>query len=63
MHLNLETELVGKVVNKRFGTSTGSGEHHIRVEHHKKILMAGMDARLIAQVIINIVDNAVKYLL
>lgn len=38
-----------------------SEEHHISVESKEEILLAKMDARLIVQVIINIVDNAIKY--
>ena len=36
-------------------------EHHIEVKHKDEFLIAKMDARLIVQVIINIVDNAIKY--
>ncbi len=38
-----------------------SVEHHISVVSKDEILLAKMDAKLIVQVIINIVDNAVKY--
>lgn len=38
-----------------------SVEHHITVENEDDFLLAKMDARLIVQVIINIVDNAIKY--
>ena len=38
-----------------------SEEHHISVESKEEILLAKMDAKLIVQVIINIVDNAIKY--
>ena len=38
-----------------------SVEHHITVENEEDFLLAKMDARLIVQVIINIVDNAIKY--
>ena len=36
-------------------------EHHISVEYEDELLLARMDAKLIVQVIINIVDNAIKY--
>ena len=36
-------------------------EHEIHVELADDMLMANMDARLIIQVIINIVNNAIKY--
>ena len=42
-------------VNKR------KSEHNITVEMPDDMLMARLDSRLITQVIINIVDNAVKY--
>lgn len=38
-----------------------SVEHHISVVNKDEILLAKMDAKLIVQAIINIVDNAVKY--
>ena len=38
-----------------------SVEHHITVENREEYLLAKMDAKLMVQVIINIVDNAVKY--
>ena len=38
-----------------------SEEHHISVESKEEFLLAKMDAKLIVQVIINIVDNAIKY--
>ncbi len=36
-------------------------DHEIRVEHPKDLVIANMDAKLITQVIINIVNNAIKY--
>jgi two-component system sensor histidine kinase KdpD len=36
-------------------------EHHIKTILSSDLLMAKMDSRLIIQVIINIVDNAIKY--
>ena len=36
-------------------------EHCISVEHQDDLLLARMDARLIVQVLINLVDNAIKY--
>ena len=41
--------------------SRKSVEHHITVESKKEFLLAKMDVKLIVQVIINIVDNAIKY--
>lgn len=36
-------------------------EHEIRVESNDEFLLAKMDAKLIVQVVINLVDNAIKY--
>ena len=36
-------------------------EHHISVQNKEDYLLAKMDAKLMVQVIINIVDNAIKY--
>lgn len=36
-------------------------EHHITVENKEEYLLAKMDAKLIVQVIINMIDNAIKY--
>ena len=38
-----------------------SVEHNISVQNEEEYLFAKMDAKLMVQVIINIVDNAVKY--
>lgn len=38
-----------------------SVEHHITVRYKEDYLLAKMDAKLMVQVIINIVDNAIKY--
>ena len=38
-----------------------SAEHHITVCSQEELLLVKMDAKLIVQVIINIVDNAIKY--
>jgi len=36
-------------------------EHTVTVHHEKDLLLAKCDARLIIQVMINLVDNAIKY--
>ncbi len=38
-----------------------SVEYHISVQQEDELLLAKMNAKLIVQVIINIVDNAIKY--
>ncbi|MDO4295871.1 MAG: sensor histidine kinase KdpD [bacterium] len=62
--LNLKTseDLVDDVIAEALQhIDRKSAEHHISVESKDKFLLAKMDTRLIVQVIINIVDNAIKY--
>lgn len=62
MHLNLTAELMEEVVDEALKhVSRKSLEHNIKIHQPDDFLLAKMDARLIVQVIINIVDNAVKY--
>ena len=62
MNLRLSTELVGEVIEEALRhTNRQSDEHTIRMDLPDELLLARMDARLIVQVLINLVDNAVKY--
>lgn len=62
LNLNLATELVDEVVKEALShVNRLKSEHTIIVENEEEFLLAKMDARLIVQVIINIVDNAIKY--
>lgn len=62
MHLNFTTELVEEVITEALHyMNRKSLEHSIHVIQKEEFLLAKMDARLIIQVIINIVDNAIKY--
>lgn len=62
LNLNLAAELVDEVVKEALShVNRLKSEHTITVENKEEILLAKMDARLIVQVIINIVDNAIKY--
>lgn len=62
MNLRLSTELVGEVIEEALRhTHRKSCEHTIRVDLPDELLLARMDARLIVQVLINLVDNAIKY--
>lgn len=62
MNLHLSAELMEEVVTEALRhVNRKSNEHHITVEHEDEFLLARMDAKLIVQVIINIVDNAIKY--
>lgn len=62
MQLKLSTELMDEVITEALRhIDRKSVEHHITVESKDEFLLAKMDAKLIVQVIINIVDNAIKY--
>ncbi len=62
MRLNLSTELIADVINEALRhTNRHITTHTVNVVNKDEFLCAQMDARLIAQVIINLVDNAIKY--
>ena len=62
MNLNLSVELVDEVITEALRhVSPKAAEHQIATEEKEEFLLATMDAGLIVQVIINLVDNAVKY--
>ena len=62
MNLHISAELVEDVVAEALRhVNRKSVEHHITVKHKDEFLLAKMDAKLIVQVVINIVDNAIKY--
>lgn len=62
MNLHISAELMEDVVAEALRhINRKSLEHEITVTHSDELLLAKMDARLIVQVIINLVDNAVKY--
>lgn len=62
MNLNIEPELLSEVIGEALKhINRKSVEHNIKVENNDELIMAKMDSRLIMQVIINIVDNAIKY--
>ena len=63
INLNMQPELLDEVFAGGAGPSGPQrpGEHQISVELEDDLLMADMDARLIVQVVINIVNNAIKY--
>ena len=62
MNLNIQAELIGDVISEALRhVNRKSAEHEIRVEEEDDMLVARMDARLIMQVIINLVDNAIAY--
>ena len=60
--LKTEPELVEDVIREAFHhLNRKAALHDVRVEVDDPLLMAQMDGRLIMQVIINLVNNAVTY--
>lgn len=62
MKLNMTAELMDEVVEEALHhINRKRTNHKIIVERLEEFILAKMDVRLIVQVIINIVDNAIKY--
>lgn len=62
MQLHISTELVEEVFQEAIShLDRKASEHTITTHMDDDLLMAKMDARLIVQVIINILNNAIKY--
>ena len=62
MNLHVSTELVDEVVAEALRhINRKSSEYHLNVQNSEEYLLAQIDAKLIVQVIINIIDNAIKY--
>ena len=62
LNLNITEDLVDDVITEALHhVNRKSVEHHITVRHKEDYLLAKMDAKLMVQIIINIVDNAIKY--
>jgi len=62
INLNLQAELLDDIIAEALRhINRKSTEHHIVVDKEDDLLLARMDAKLIMQVIINLVDNAIKY--
>lgn len=62
MNLYLQAELMDEVVTEAMRhIDRNKSEHIIIIEESEEMLLAKMDARLIIQVIINLVNNAIKY--
>lgn len=62
MNINMTTELVGDVIAEALKhIRTKSEKQKIAVIQPDDLLLAKMDARLIVQVLINLLDNAIKY--
>ncbi len=62
MNFNMSVQLMDEVIDEAMKHINRKGsEHNIYVECKDELLLARMDAKLIIQVIINLVDNAIKY--
>jgi two-component system sensor histidine kinase KdpD len=62
IRLNLKPELVSDVVESALNRiGRRSGAHEMRIEIENDLLMANMDAPLIVQVLLNLIENAIKY--
>ena len=62
VHLTQSVELMDEVITEALRhINRKSKEHTIRVSASDELILARIDAKLIVQVIINLVDNAVKY--
>ena len=62
LNQNMSAELVDEVVKEALNhVDRKSSEHTITVSHEDEFLLARMDAKLIVQVVINLVNNAIKY--
>ena len=62
LKLRKQPQLVEEIVSEAIHhLSRKKSEHTITVAHENDLLLAKCDARLIVQVIINLVDNAIKY--
>lgn len=62
VHLSQSVELMDEVVAEALRhIDRHSGEHDIRSSASDDLILAKIDAKLIVQVLINLVDNAIKY--
>lgn len=62
LNLNMQPELLDEVISEALlHINRNSVEYKIETILEDELLMAKMDSRLIIQVLINIVDNAIKY--
>lgn len=61
MKIRRRSELMEEVVNEAVSRIRSQSGRNINVEQQDEFIMVKIDARLIVQVIINILDNAVKY--
>lgn len=62
VNMNMEPELIEDIFTEALShLDRNAGKYHISTQLSDDMLMANMDARLMVQVVINIVNNAIKY--
>lgn len=62
MKLRMTAELLDEIISEALQhTDRRRSEHHVKIKFDESVVLVKVDARLIMQVIINLVDNAVKY--
>ena len=62
MKLKLNSELMDDAINEAVShLSRESAGYHVVVHHPSSFILARMDIALIVQVLVNIIDNAIKY--
>ncbi|MFZ2757149.1 MAG: ATP-binding protein [Atopobiaceae bacterium] len=62
LRLNVSCELVEEVIDEAMlHVSRKAAEHEISVDNEDDLLLARMDAHLVVQVIVNLVNNAIQY--
>lgn len=62
LNINMRPEIVGDVIDEAVShIGVRSRGYTVTVNENDELLMANMDARLIMQVLINLIDNAIKY--
>ena len=60
--LNYTTELIEDIIDEALKhINKNKIKHHIKVELFNELLLVNVDVRLIIQVFINLIDNAIKY--
>ena len=62
LSLNLKPELISDLIDEAVAHSQHRAKHHrLRISEGDELLMVRVDAPLIVQVLVNLIDNAVKY--
>lgn len=62
LSLNMQPDLLDEVISEAMHhINRNSTEHHIKTVFNDDFILARMDSQLIMQVIVNIIDNAIKY--